>query len=498
MCILHTYGSSMPTLRDLSGALGEGLAPVGVHGGGDADVTGVHISELVDPTPYLSGGELLLTTGMPLTGQSAQARAYAARLARHGVAGLGLGLGPQYTEVPQSLVRACEAAGLPLFTVSAPTPFLAVARAYWNQLAAAGQAELNASLGAHRNLVRAASQRDPVSAVVRTLASAVEGWAARLSPDGRVMEVWPRSRKATALQLRSEIERLRGAGPHSSATFPVADEDVVVQPLSRAGRLIGFVATGSPRPMRVPDRQLLLAACALLTLQLDQRHQAVARARVQRACVLRLVLGGHTAAARSLSAGLGLDAVPVRARLVAVGLPSSLGADDLLDRWEQGRSTGPMWLAEEGPALWVLAGESAAGAVLDDLRSLTEAEPGLRAVAGPAELVESLASQQGVLASALERCPAGQVSTGAGVPDADQPEHHLEALRGYRRADLVAAVAAYLRHRGHLEKAAAALGVHRNTLRHRMAAAARVTGADLDDPDVASRLWLVLRARGLV
>lgn len=487
----------MPTLRDLSRTLGEGLAPVGPLQGGDSDVTGVHISELVDPTPYLAGGELLLTTGMPLTGQSAQARAYAARLARHGIAGLGLGLGPVHDDVPRSLVRACEAAGLPLFTVSAPTPFLAVARAYWNQLAEAGQAELNASLGAYRDLVRAAGQRDPVSAVVRTLASAVEGWAARLSPDGRVMEVWPRGRRATARQLRREIERLRAAGPHSSATFPLDHEDVVVQPLSQAGRLVGFVASGSPRPMRPPDRQLVLAACALLTLQLDQRHQAVARARVQRACVLRLVLGGHVPAARSLSAGLGLDPVPVRGRLVAVALPPSVGADDLLDRWDQGDSAGPIWLTEEGSVLWVLGAEPASGAVLDDLRALAHAEPGIRAVTGPDGLVESLAAQQGALVDELERCPAGQVSPTGGAPDMTGAEHHLEALQAYGRADLVGTVAAYLRHRGHGERAAAALGVHRNTLRHRMAAAVRVTGADLDDPDVASRLWLALRAAGL-
>jgi purine catabolism regulator len=487
----------MPTLRDLSGALGEGLAPVGPLQGGDSDVTGVHVSELVDPTPYLAGGELLLTTGMPLTGQSAQARAYAARLARHGTAGLGLGLGPVYQEVPAPLVRACEAVGLPLFTVSAPTPFLAVARAYWNQLAEAGQAELNASLGAHRDLVRAAGQRDPVSAVVRALASAVEGWAARLSPDGRVMEVWPRARRATARQLRSEIERLRTAGPHSSATFPLADEDVVVQPLSRAGRLVGFVATGSPRPMRLPDRQLVLAACALLALQLDQRHQAVTRARVQRGCVLRLVLGGQVAAARSLSADLGLDTVPVRGRLVAVAPPPSVTADDLLDRWERGDFAGPVWLTEEGSVLWVLGSESTVGAVLDDLRTLVHTEPGIRAVTSPGGLVDSLAAQHSALLGELERCPAGQVSPMGGASDLTAAEPHLEALRAYGRADLVGTVAAYLRHRGHGERAAAALGVHRNTLRHRMAAATKVTGADLDDPDVASRLWLALRRAGL-
>jgi purine catabolism regulator len=73
----------------------------------------------------------------------------------------------------------------------------------------------------------------------------------------------------------------------------------------------------------------------------------------------------------------------------------------------------------------------------------------------------------------------------------------LGPIVGYSRADLVRSVVAYLRHRGRWEDAARDLGVHRNTLRHRIGTASRVMGADLDDPDVASRLWLALRSAGL-
>ena len=54
----------------------------------DRAVRWVHISELADPTPWLSGGELLLTTGLQL-GDDAAAR-YVERLAEHGLTGLGL------------------------------------------------------------------------------------------------------------------------------------------------------------------------------------------------------------------------------------------------------------------------------------------------------------------------------------------------------------------------------------------------------------------------
>ena len=66
----------------------------------------VHISELEDPTPWLSGGELLLTTGMGLLDAEGQ-REYVQRLAGHGLAGLGLGTGFAHESVPEALRAVC-------------------------------------------------------------------------------------------------------------------------------------------------------------------------------------------------------------------------------------------------------------------------------------------------------------------------------------------------------------------------------------------------------
>jgi PucR family transcriptional regulator, purine catabolism regulatory protein len=61
----------------------------------------VHASELADPTPYLDGGELLLTVGMRLdpavraAALNEHAAAYVRRLVEVGVVGLGFGVGVQ-------------------------------------------------------------------------------------------------------------------------------------------------------------------------------------------------------------------------------------------------------------------------------------------------------------------------------------------------------------------------------------------------------------------
>src|SRR5688500_18907310 len=93
--------------------------------GGDAfdvPVRWVHISELEDPTPFLSGGELLLTTGMALTDAGTQA-AYVERLARHGLAGLGLGTGFAHETMPAALVEAAAEHVFALFEVPYELPF---------------------------------------------------------------------------------------------------------------------------------------------------------------------------------------------------------------------------------------------------------------------------------------------------------------------------------------------------------------------------------------
>jgi purine catabolism regulator len=94
--------------------LGEHLHPVDGFVVAETPVTAVHISELVDPTSYVSGGELLLTTVLILPTSRVGWEGYVSRLKRIGIAALGIGLGPRYHEPPEALVEACKASGLTL------------------------------------------------------------------------------------------------------------------------------------------------------------------------------------------------------------------------------------------------------------------------------------------------------------------------------------------------------------------------------------------------
>ena len=102
-----------------------GLELVAGEEGAERPVRWVHISEHEDPTPWLSGRELLLTTGYNL-GTPAKQRRWVELLAGEGLAGLGFGTGFDHKRIPKAIVDAATEHGLPLFEVPYEMPFIAI------------------------------------------------------------------------------------------------------------------------------------------------------------------------------------------------------------------------------------------------------------------------------------------------------------------------------------------------------------------------------------
>ncbi|MFG2802700.1 PucR family transcriptional regulator [Streptomyces pseudovenezuelae] len=92
----------------------------------DRPVRWVHMTELTDPASFLKGGELVLTTGMPLPEEPAGVRRYVHELADIGAAALVIELVRRYHRPPDALVHACETRGLPLVTLAKDVNFLEV------------------------------------------------------------------------------------------------------------------------------------------------------------------------------------------------------------------------------------------------------------------------------------------------------------------------------------------------------------------------------------
>jgi hypothetical protein len=90
-------------------------------------VTWVHVSEISDAARFLSGGELLLSTGTPLSG--ADSAAYIRSLAGGGAHGLALELVREVREVPPAALEAARETDFPLIIFRQEVSFAALTRA---------------------------------------------------------------------------------------------------------------------------------------------------------------------------------------------------------------------------------------------------------------------------------------------------------------------------------------------------------------------------------
>jgi purine catabolism regulator len=93
----------------------------------------VHATELLDPTPWLRGGELLLSTGLQLDSAQSQ-RELVERLAEHKIGGLGFGTGFAHKRLPPALLAEARRRSFPLFEVPYELPFIAITERVFAQL----------------------------------------------------------------------------------------------------------------------------------------------------------------------------------------------------------------------------------------------------------------------------------------------------------------------------------------------------------------------------
>ncbi|MFV2173477.1 PucR family transcriptional regulator [Actinomadura sp. LOL_011] len=461
----------------------------------DTPVLWVAVSELEDPTPYLEGGELVLTTGMRLT--AGNAAGYVARLVERGVAGLGFGVGVIHPAIPDELLAAARAQGLALLEVPRPVPFIAIGKAVSRMLAAEWYEDVTRAFQAQRELTRAALA-GPGRLVAR-LARLLGGWALLLDAAGDVRHAEPARARAHADALAPELARLRRApaapgaadrpaGSPASMALSLPGEHIVVQRIGLGGRPRGFLAVGTSEPLAPTAHTIVGAAIALLTLQSETPRTA----RDLRAALAAVLLGrpaGGSAAPRG----------PVRVLACAPGKGGTGAVLDALESDPAGERCLPL-----------PAGGGAAIVVPDGLAATVVAllaGVGPVGVSGPAG-ADGAAPAPGALAPALRQ--AEEALSAAvradlpvlhhsdlpgqgilGVLDPGPARAFADALLAPLRAErLDGSVRAYVQANGQGETAARALGVHRHTLRTRLRKAAEILGRDLDDPAVRAELWV--------
>lgn len=473
----------------------------------DRPITWVHVSELDDPTPFLSGGELLLTTGLFLR-EGLDLHSYVDRLRTVGVLGLGFGVGLSFAQVPPDLVAAADRLGLPLLEVPRRTPFIALSRAVSNALAADEYAAVTRTFTAQQELTRAALSPGSPARLVRLLARKVDGWVALLDDHGAPVAVNGERAAAMVPAVAVEVARLREHRGSVGAGFEIdltgGTDSVSLQPVGAESRRRAYLAVGRPGPLSAADRHLVNAAVMLLTLGFE--HDAVApdAAASVRTAALDIALNGHLDLARSVAARLGAP-LPDDPMVVLVGRPTAAApAPAIADK----PAVAGAFAALLDDELVVLAPLNSTDSVTADLVG-TGMTVGVSGAAHGADLAGAVTRARQAADAAAERGKrwlAFDAIASSGITQLWNPEQAavfaeslLAPLVEHDRAgrgDLIASMRTWLAHHGQWDPAAAVLGVHRHTLRRRIGLVGRLLGRDLESPTVRSELWLALRITG--
>ncbi len=472
----------MLTVRDITALPALGLELVAGAAGADRPISWVHVSELTDPTPWLEGGELLITTGLGVGELSRPQREYVRRLAQHDLAGLAFGIGFGWAEPPEALTDEAEQLGFPLLVVPYEVPFIALTKAISAQLANEQLSRLERALAVHEHLAQAVLEGRGAPALLGILGDHVGCSLALVDEAGRVV------------------------GERHSARLE-ACEHVLELPVVADGETWSLRAGKLHEELSEYDRLVLHHGQSALAFELSRRH-AVSAAELRLAGDLLEDLEHDRLDERELArriGAFGLDPQGSYAALLAVapGVPPGedvrTAAAKVLDahgcrylsasrreraaflvatEQEEDALALARELVDASPGTRVGVGRPASGTGLG--RSLLEARAALDAVAGPVASYQDLGSLELLLSlpgAALEAFVARVLG-----PASDN-DWLLESL------------AALLDTGCRWSEAADRLGVHRHTLRYRMEQLRKQTGRHPDDPAQRMELWLALKAK---
>lgn len=481
---------------------------------GTTELAWAHAIDVGDPAPWLTGGELVLTTGLRLARSALDQRRYAERLADAGVAGIGFGVGLRFDEIPSPIVDVCAERGLALVEVPLPTPFIAITQAVARRLSEQEVESLQQALTYQRRITRAAV-RGGLTGLVGVVSRELHCEPVVLDEYGAVMASETHDQGLLELIGSEWHEHAREA---RGGTIGTETEHGTLEIQSLRGRsaVVGWLAVHHRTTPSATDRLLLNQAAGLITLQLDWPAELIAAYHALGGTLLDLMLHPDQQGA-SLSRHLHHFGFAPTDPVVLAVVTASRSRGRLLevvsDQLEATARPHVVTRRDGGVAALLPAADAPR---LVELLGRAVEEAGLgKVVIGVSgslpqmDLSPALTSaEQAAAAARRARRTVGwfdDLTLGAVVEDeairsriwtlAGPALDALERGATAREADLVPSLEAFLHHNGSWETAARALGVHRHTLRARMSRVEELTGLALDSADNRVLLMLALMSR---
>jgi purine catabolism regulatory family protein/PucR-like helix-turn-helix protein/diguanylate cyclase with GGDEF domain len=455
------------------------------------------VTELADPRPFLSGGELVLTTGLSQLDAAAQ-RQFVARVAEGRAVGLGFGVGLTHERIPDATLAEARERRVPVLEIPYSTPFIAVDRFVADRVLEEQYGRFADLLDEHDTLARALLSGRGLGALIGSLHQILGAPAMVVDVYGRVLATEPAGAAWPVEQILFAAKA--GAGGDTPMAVPVTVEDTVVAYLC------------CRRPRRSAD--VLPYAVSLVGLELARRQAELAGKRRLAGQVLEDLVRGtiEGAEAERRLSPFGIRADDEHALLVATLSPAAGG--DLRKRLVASPPmAGATTAVLEDCLIAVLEpGQSAREAALLLQDYLNRHGPDVRVGIGgwyPGtaglrwsyyEAHEAMNRGPGI----NEREPmslSGLIVASEDVPLRDLAHEMLRPLHEFDAAHagaLVATLRAYLDADGSVATVAARLIVHRNTVRYRLEQIEKLTGRSLTRTADRVQLWLALSAADLL
>ncbi|MCJ0980670.1 PucR family transcriptional regulator [Rhodococcus sp. ARC_M12] len=467
-------------------------------------ITFAQATELTDPSPWLSGGELILTTGLGFDSDGPALGAYVRTLAAAGVACLGFGVGLSHSTVPRHLLDAAEEVGLPVVEVPYDTPFAAVIRSVMKRIAEQEYEQVLRAASVQTRITRAALHGG-VDAIVRELAVATSTSVALIG--NRTESFHP---AAAADLVESSRQIARSIRPSASpATVSVSEPGctVTLHSVAASGGASSFLAIRTTGPVTGIEQILLGHAVSLVTLELEKPTRLRAEQSRLNTLALGLLLDGHLPSPDDTQVPSYLaEAADDDSRIrVAVLRGPSARIVEAIDVECRSRARPTFARKTDTGAVVLLRATDDSDFVAHLLDSLPRSVyVGLSSSHHIADA--AVASKQASLACAAAGSNDRVVEfTGSMLLAAEPVQESLRAMAAvtisvlaeYDRthtADLVGSLRAFLEANGHWETAATHLAVHRHTLRNRITRCEELLAVDLTSARVRAELLLVLLA----
>ena len=525
---LYTSENMPVSVKDLLEMPSLGLELVAGRAGVERPIRWAHTSELPDPTPWLSGGEFLLTTGMGVGDTPVLQRDYLQRLIDAELAALGFGVGLGFEEVPDAIRALADDAGFPVVEVPYPTPFIAISEAVSSRLAEDRLRDAQMSVEVHERLAALVSSGAGPNEVLEQVIRLAPGWALLFDSRGALTGAAcaPGVSSPEPAEVWSSLPRgiLGRKGPATAGQSGPAGTSVAVA-VSAGGspRPQGVVVFGKKGRIEQRDRIVVHHAVTVMGLLLSSRRAVIETERRVAGDVLSEAFAGRIEGEeliRRLEL-VGFDPGDALTVLVVEQTDAAVvGMDELA--WAVDAATGARApSARVGIAKGRVAAlvhhpepEELAATVAAEVKEVLEEDgTGHSVRVGVGETVKVAAIRDSYIGAlfALRAAPQEKVVAlprdlgSYGLLLGAQPRGVLEGfVRSVlgplidrdraRSSELVPSVKVFIEAGGRWEQGAESLGVHRHTLRYRVRQAEELLGRDLGEPEDRLEIWLALKA----